>query len=85
MGTTKEAFFPLAAQAEFLKSAPLELKIALNFDGGPIACQSVRLNGFQRKFYAQWEAQVNGDEVKLLRWPFGKRWAMPMVLTVERR
>ena len=85
VGTTKEAFFPLAALAEFLKSAPLDLKIALNFDGGPIACQSVRLNGFQRKFYAQWEAQANGDDVKLLRWPFGESWAMPMVLAVERR
>ncbi|NNH46144.1 hypothetical protein HLI03_31605 [Rhizobium laguerreae] len=85
VGTTKEAFFPLNALAEFLKTAPLDLKIALNLDGGPLACQSVRLSGFQRKFYAQWEAQVNGDEVKLLRWPFGKSWAMPMVLSVERR
>jgi hypothetical protein len=86
VGTTKEAFFPLGAFAEFLKNSPLNLKVALNFDGGPIACQSVRLNGFQRKFYAKWEAQVHGDEVKLLRWPFGDgSWAMPMVLTVERK
>jgi hypothetical protein len=55
---------------------------ALNFDGGPIACQSVCLNGFQRKFHAQWEAQVNGQA---FRWPFGKSWAMPMVVTVDRK
>lgn len=86
VGTTKEAFFPLDRLAEFLKTSPLNLKIALNFDGGPIACQSVRLNGFQRKFYARWEAQVHGDEVRLLRWPLeSANWAMPMVLTVERR
>ncbi|TCR93006.1 uncharacterized protein DUF2233 [Rhizobium sp. BK376] len=86
VGTTKEAFFPLDRLADFLKASPLNLKIALNFDGGPIACQSVRLNGFQRKFYAKWEAQVYGDEVRLLRWPISSaNWAMPMVLTVERR
>ncbi len=84
VGTTKEAFFPLAALAEFLKNSSLDLKIALNFDGGPIACQSVRLPGFQRKFYARWEAQVQGDDVQLLRWPISSAtWAMPMVLTVE--
>ena len=86
VGTTREAFFPLGPLAEFLKSAPLDLKMALNFDGGPIACQSVRLLGFQRKFYARWEAQVYGNEVRLLRWPLsGATWAMPMVLTVERK
>jgi hypothetical protein len=86
VGTTKEAFFPLAALAEFLKSSPLDLKVALNFDGGPIACQSVRLDGFERKFYARWESQLHGDDVKLLRWPFANAtWAMPMVLEVERR
>jgi len=86
VGTTKEAFFPLGPLAEFLKNSPLDLKMALNFDGGPIACQSVRLPGFQRKIYAHWEAQVHGDEVRLLRWPISSAtWAMPMVLTVERK
>lgn len=90
VGTTKEAFFSLDRLASFLKDAPLDLAMALNLDGGPIACQSVRLKGFQRKFYAQWEAQVRegapkGLEVSLLRWPFAQAsWAMPLVLTVER-
>lgn len=86
IGTTKEAFFSLGRLADFLKDSPLDLKTTLNLDGGPIACQSVRLKGFQRKFYAQWEAQVYEDQVKLLRWPLAKAsWAMPMVLTVERQ
>jgi hypothetical protein len=86
IGTTKEAFFSLARLAEFLQNSPLELATALNLDGGPIACQSVRLNGFHRKIYAHWEAQVNGSQVRLLRWPFTKAtWAMPVVLTVERQ
>jgi hypothetical protein len=86
IGTTKEAFFSLERLAEFLRNSPLDLAIALNLDGGPIACQSVRLNGFHRKLYAHWEAQVSGDRVSLLRWPFAEAtWAMPIVLTVERR
>lgn len=86
VGTTREAFFPLDRLATFLKSSPLGLSTTLNLDGGPIACQSVRLNGFHRKFYANWEAQANGNEVRLLRWPFaGATWAMPIVLTAERR
>lgn len=90
VGTTREAFFSLDRLASFLKDAPLDLALALNLDGGPIACQSVRLQGFHRKFYAQWEAQVHedapkGSEVSLLRWPFAQAtWAMPVVLTVER-
>lgn len=86
IGTTKEAFFSLDRLAEFLKASPLDLKVALNLDGGPIACRSVRLNGYSQKFYARWEAQVEDDNVKLLRWPFPQaNWAMPMVLTVEPR
>ena len=86
IGTTQDAFFPLAVLADFLKRTSLDLRVALNLDGGPIACQSVRLNGFNRKFYATWEAQVSGEEVRLLRWPLSSAtWAMPMVLAVEPR
>jgi hypothetical protein len=86
IGTTREAFFPLGRLATFLKSAPLDLKVALNLDGGPLACQSVRAGGYRRKLYARWEAQVSGDKVSLLRWPRAQAsWAMPVVLTVERR
>lgn len=84
VGTTREAFFSLARLATFLKESPLDVQVALNLDGGPLACQSVRLPGVHRKLYALWEAQVKGDEVKLLRWPFSQAsWGMPVVLTVE--
>jgi len=67
-------------------NSPLTLRVALNFDGGPIACQSVRLHGFTRRFYARWEAQVSGNRVRLLSWPNASAtWAMPVVLTVERK
>ena len=86
IGTTREAFFSLDRLADFLVRSPLGLRVALNLDGGPIACQSVRLRGFSRRFYATWEAQVSGDSVRLLSWPRAKAtWAMPVVLTVERK
>src|SRR5262245_53309699 len=37
LGTTKEAFFSLERLALFLKEAPLDLVLALNLDGGPVA------------------------------------------------
>jgi hypothetical protein len=62
----------------------LDIKVALNLDGGPVACQSVRVGGFSRHFIAQWEstADSNRENVKLLTWPFGSRgtWAMAVVL-----
>jgi hypothetical protein len=86
VGTTKDAFFSLARLGPFLKESPLNLRLALNLDGGPIACQSVRLNGFTRKFYAEWESEYRDGQAQLLT-PLiaNTHWAMPMVLTVERR
>jgi hypothetical protein len=86
VGTTKEAFFSLTRLALFLKSAPLDLRLALNLDGGPVACRSVRLNGVKQKFYAEWESQFHDGRVSLLRsFIPDAAWGLPMVLTVERR
>ena len=86
IGSTREAFFPLDRFADFLGRALLCLKVALNLDGGPVACQSVRLKAFRRKLYARWEAQVAGDRVSLLSWPRSHtNIAMPVVLTAEPR
>jgi hypothetical protein len=86
VGTTRDAFFSLARLGLFLKDTPLDVRLALNLDGGPIACQSVRLKGFSRKFYAAWESQFRDGQAILLRTVFsGAHWAMPMVVTVERR
>jgi len=48
LGTTDGNFFSLRSLALFLKSAPLNLKIALNLDGGPVASQIVSASGFKR-------------------------------------
>jgi hypothetical protein len=84
IGTTKEAWFSIYRLGEFLRATPLDIKVALNLDGGPIACQSVRAGGFHRRFIAEWELQADdsGEHVKLLTWRWGKSgtWSMPVVL-----
>jgi len=81
LGTTSDAFFSLERLAAFLRQAPLGLTLALNLDGGPVACQGISINGFERKLHGKWEIQVQGSEVKLLAWPYGTV-AMPIVLAV---
>ena len=62
----------------------LVLKLALNLEGGPIACQSIQLRGFTRKFHAQWESQYIAGKALLPGRLFGSaRWAIPTALTVE--
>jgi len=81
IGTTTDAFFTLDRLAHFLLDAPLGLTRALNLDGGPVASQGISLNGFDRRTYGRWEAQVEGDHAELLTWPYGTV-AMPVVLAV---
>jgi hypothetical protein len=81
IGTTRDTFFSLDRFARFLLDAPLRLQIALNLDGGPVASQAISLNGFKRRSVGQWEAQVEGDKVQLLTWPYSTV-AMPIVLAV---
>jgi hypothetical protein len=49
LGTTAGGFFSLPQLAAFLRQAPLGLKLALNLDGGPVACQGISLDGFERR------------------------------------
>ncbi len=81
IGTTADGFFSLQRLGDFLPKAPLGLTIALNLDGGPVACQGISLNGYERRSYGKWELQVHGDRAKLLTKLYGT-WAMPMVLAV---
>jgi Phosphodiester glycosidase len=83
-GTTMDAFFSLDRLAAFLRTAPLDLKLALNLDGGPIACQAIVLKDFRRDFCGQWEmATSDNGELSLLKPLFGpRRWALPMAIAV---
>jgi phosphodiester glycosidase len=83
LGTTKDAFFSLDRLAAFLREAPLALKLALNLDGGPIACQAVALKDFRRDFCGRWEVATDTDELRLLKPVFGiRRWGLPIALAV---
>jgi hypothetical protein len=83
VGTTQEAFFSLDRLALFLRQAPLDLTLALNLDGGPVACQGVSINGFSRDFCGEWETKFEGGDIKLLRPLLGsRRWGLPIVLAV---
>jgi hypothetical protein len=83
VGTTKEAYFSLDRFAAFLREAPLELKTALNLDGGPVACQGIALKGYHRDFCGHWDLASHNGRPVLLGPAFGRRrWAMPIVLAV---
>ena len=83
LGTTADAFFSLDRLAEFLRRAPLDLELALNLDGGPVACQGIALGDYRRDFCGDWELAAYDGTLKLLTPALGKRrWAMPIVLAV---
>lgn len=82
LGTTKGAFFSLRRLANFLRVAPLNLDKALNLDGGPVACQAIRLKGYERKTYGHWEVRVEGGHARVIPpWPWGTP-PMPNVVLV---
>jgi hypothetical protein len=81
VGTTADAFFSLERLGNFLRDAPLDLAVALNLDGGPIACQGIALDGFRRDQCGRWELVTRDDRPKLLTPVFGTvRWGLPIVL-----
>jgi hypothetical protein len=86
IGTTRDAYFSLRALADYLPTAGLDLRLALNLDGGPIACQGIRLGGFRRDFCGQYETTVNDGRLELLKPLIGsRRFTLPMVLVVTPR
>lgn len=83
LGTTREAFFSLDRFAEFLAGTDLGLSMALNLDGGPLACQGIALDGYRRDFCGAWEMAADGDDLRLLTPILGsRRWGLPIVLAV---
>lgn len=80
-GTTADAFFSLDRLAAFLRAAPLDIRIALNLDGGPVACQGIALNGYRRDFCGDWELKTEGGELRLLQRLIGnQRCGLPIVI-----
>jgi phosphodiester glycosidase len=83
LGTTADAFFSLDRLAAFLRAAPLGLKLALNLDGGPIACQAIALKDFRRDVCGRWETASDDGKLRVLTPLFGHRnLGLPLVLAV---
>jgi hypothetical protein len=81
IGTTREAFFSLGRFADFLRQAPLGLVLALNLDGGPVACQAVRAGTGARDFCGAWETKFENQQFQLLQPLIGRRrWGLPLVI-----
>lgn len=81
IGSTKDAFFSLPRLAGFLRTKHFDFKIALNLDGGPIVCQSVRLPTFRRDMCGSDELQSENGHLKLLQPIYGSMKAgLPVVL-----
>jgi hypothetical protein len=83
IGTTADAFLSLDRLADVLKAPSLNLAVALNLDGGPVACQSIDLGVYRRRTCGPQELQVSGKEVQLLQPVFAGDWTLPIVLSVS--
>ena len=80
LGTTLDGFFSLDRLASFLRQSPLRLKLALNLDGGPIACQGISLDGFERRACGKWEIRAADTRVRKVVYNSPERPTLPIVL-----
>jgi hypothetical protein len=86
VGTTRDAYFSLPSLAAFLPRAGLDLRLALNLDGGPVACQKVSAGGYLRDFCGRDELAVHDGRLQMLRPAVGpRRPALPMALVAVPR
>jgi hypothetical protein len=86
LGTTRDAYFSLGALADFLPRTGLRLRLALNLDGGPVACQGVQVPGYQRRTCGRYELAVHQGRLQLLQPLIDWRWSgLPNVLLVTAR
>jgi hypothetical protein len=80
-GTTKTGYFSLQRLGEWLKHAPLDVRVALNLDGGPIASQAVAAPGYSRVVVGS--AEINhGADVLRAFWQARRtdHWKLPIVV-----
>jgi hypothetical protein len=83
IGTSVDAVLTLTNLATVLGAPQLDLALALNLDGGPVACQAINVDKFQRRTCGQMEIQADATQVRLLQPVFsGWDWALPVALAV---
>lgn len=81
LGSTETGFFTLHRLGKFLKNGPLELRLALNLDGGPLVSQIVQAGEFTRHFHGKAEISKGSDLLRVF-WhtQFEGNWTLPIVL-----
>ncbi len=79
IGTARTGFCSLPRLGDVLLHAPLDLRIALNLDGGPIASQVVAVGAWQRAVHGNAEVTGDGD---LLRLEYQEHHAAPVRLPI---
>jgi Phosphodiester glycosidase len=83
VGTTKAGSFSLDRFADFLAVSGLGLTRALNLDGGPPACQAIKIGTFARSVCSNSETSSDAGQLRALGQLFGQRpWGLPIVLVV---
>jgi hypothetical protein len=83
VGTTKTGSFSLDRFADFLAVSGLNLTRALNLDGGPPACQAIKIGTFARSVCSNSETSSDAGQLRALGQLFGQRpWGLPIVLAV---
>ncbi len=84
LGTTETGFFTLYRLGEFLKDGPLELRVALNLDGGPLVSQIVQAGEFTRHFHGKSEISNSSDVLRVFWHTYsGVNWTLPIVLIAQ--
>lgn len=84
LGSTETGFFSIKRLGDFLKASPLNIRVALNLDGGPLVSQVIQSGSYSRNFHGIAEISDAADIVRA-SWHdhFGMQWQLPLVLTAQ--
>jgi hypothetical protein len=86
VGTTRSGFFTLRRLGEYLRASGLGIRVALNFDGGPVATQMVKTPGYERIVTGNAEITDGGDVARVFYQAHRTtRWKLPIVLAATPR
>ncbi|HQQ62094.1 MAG TPA: phosphodiester glycosidase family protein [Pseudomonadales bacterium] len=83
-GATETGFFTIYNLAKFLEHGPLNLRLALNLDGGPLVSQIISSGSYRRNFHGTAEISNSNDVLRAL-WhsTFKTNWKLPIVLVAN--
>lgn len=84
LATTTTGYFSLRRLGMFLQILPLDIRYALNLDGGPVASLAVRSQNYSRSYYGLYELISRDNNPQLLKPAIeGKKFTLPIVLAVK--